>query len=87
MTRKDMLENAIAIVTGENVSEDGQDAEDTFVHIAQFWSDYLGFSLTDFDVCMMMVLLKVARVKCGRSVADSLVDIAGYAACAIEKED
>lgn len=85
MTRKDMLEKAIAIVTGENVADEEQDAEDTFGHIAQFWSDYLGFSLTDFDVCMMMVLLKVARVKCGRSVADSLVDIAGYAACSIEK--
>ena len=87
MTRKDMLENAIAIVTGESVADEGQGAEDTFGAIAQFWSDYLGFALTDFDVCMMMVLLKVARVKCGRSIADSLVDIAGYAACAIEKED
>lgn len=84
MTRKDMLENAIAIVTGK-LAEEGQDAEDTFGSIAQFWSDYLNFTLTDFDVCMMMVLQKVARVKCGRSVADSLVDIAGYAACAIEK--
>ena len=50
MTRKNMLENAIAIVTGENVADEGQGAEDTFGHIAQFWSDYLGFSLTDFDV-------------------------------------
>ena len=54
MTRKGMLENAIAIVTGENVADEGQGAEDTFGHIAQFWSDYLGFSLTDFDVCMMI---------------------------------
>ena len=35
----------------------------------------------------MMILLKVARISLGFSVEDSLVDIAGYAACAAEYID
>lgn len=31
-----------------------------------------------------MILLKVARIQFGQSVEDSLIDIAGYAACAAE---
>lgn len=34
-----------------------------------------------------MILLKVARAMSGQSVEDSLVDIAGYAACAAEYID
>jgi len=35
-------------------------------------------------VAMMMVLFKVAREVTGRGKRDNLVDIAGYAACAVE---
>ena len=33
---------------------------------------------------MMMALLKIARIRSGPSMADSYVDLAGYAACAAE---
>lgn len=79
MTRESILEAARQkAVLGER--------EDTFGEISLLWTGYLEREVTPRDVCMMMILLKVARVSCGYSVFDSLVDIAGYAACAAEAE-
>ena len=58
--------------------------EDSFSEIAALWSVYLHHPVTGEDVAMMMILLKVARVMKCVSIDDSLVDIAGYAACAAE---
>ena len=58
--------------------------EDSFDEIAALWSVYLHRPLIGEDVAMMMILLKVARVMKCVSIDDSLVDIAGYAACAAE---
>lgn len=58
--------------------------EDSFDEIAALWSVYLHHPVTGEDVAMMMILLKVARVMKRMSIDDSLVDIAGYAACAAE---
>lgn len=58
--------------------------EDSFDEIAALWSVYLGHPIIGEDVAMMMILLKVARVMKCVSIDDSLVDIAGYAACAAE---
>ena len=62
-----------------------------FETIAIFWSDYLnrthGFmmDLSGMDVALMMVQFKIARVIANPGKAlDSLMDIAGYAACAAE---
>lgn len=48
--------------------------------IASMWGTYLNTIVTVDDVCMMMVLMKVARLKNSPDHRDSQVDIAGYAA-------
>lgn len=73
MTRKELLDKA-AEKTCTN-------REDTFPQIAHFWG------CEPLDVCLDMILLKIARIQCGQSVEDSLIDIAGYAACAAEYID
>ena len=73
MTRRELLDKA-AEKTCTN-------REDTFPQIAHFWG------CEPFEVCIDMILLKVARIQFGQSVEDSLVDIAGYAACAAEYID
>lgn len=84
MKREEILEEAKRCVCGKRVQDYGT-PEDNFRLIAELWSDYLrGLRLTSKDVAMMMILLKVARVRDGGGTGDSLVDIAGYAACAGE---
>lgn len=65
--------------------------EEIFDSTAIFWSDYLnrthGFmmDLSGMDVALMMDLFKIARViENPKGSLDSLMDIAGYAACAAE---
>lgn len=70
MTRRELLDKA-AEKTCTN-------REDTFPQIAHFWG------CEPLEVCIDMILLKVARIQFGQSVEDSLIDIAGYAACAAE---
>lgn len=58
------------------------DKGQTFRMIAAMWSAYLGAEVSPADVAQMMVLLKVARARCGdRAHADHYVDQAGYVAC------
>lgn len=81
-----ILDEAKKIVHGARQKGYGGPKE-SFGRIAAMWSAYLGTEVTDQDVAMMMVLLKVSRARNGISKdgvpqEDSLVDIAGYAACA-----
>ena len=73
MTRRELLDKAAAKTCSNR--------EDTFPQIAHFWG------CEPLEVCIDMILLKVARISLGFSVEDSLVDIAGYAACAAEYID
>lgn len=73
MTRRELLDAAIAKTCSNR--------EDTFPQIAHFWG------CEPLEVCIDMILLKVARIQSGQSVEDSLIDIAGYAACAAEYID
>ena len=57
--------------------------ESNFTMIAELWSTYLDTDITPVDVTMMMSLLKIARIKSGRT-EDSFIDLAGYAACGSE---
>lgn len=79
MTRRELLDAAAAKTCGNR--------EDSFKIISKLWARYLGTCIDEQDVCVMMILLKVARISLGFSVEDSLVDIAGYAACAAEYID
>ena len=82
MKRNEVLDAAKATVC------DRQDIygkpENNFLAIANAWGTYLGFPLSAYDVCIMMILLKVARAKTSPSHTDNLIDIAGYAALAAE---
>lgn len=80
MERKEILDEAARIVTGERQNQYGK-AEDSFALIGGLWSDYLGVYISPRDVALMMILLKVAREKGGKGKADNWIDIAGYAAC------
>ena len=83
MKRTEILESANRCVNGSR-QEDYGTPENNFGVIAALWSAYTGHSYTAVDVAMMMSLLKIARIKTGRTKADSFVDLAGYAACAGE---
>jgi hypothetical protein len=86
---KTILQEAEEIIYG--------DREETYGHpfknlncIASMWSAYLSTTgrdhVTAHDVCLMMVMLKVARL--GNAFKrDSLVDVCGYAALADRLEN
>lgn len=83
--REKLLDEAKAIVCGDRDQQYGR-PEENFGIIAELWSNYLRHSVSSRDVAMMMILFKVAREATGRGKRDSLIDIAGYAACAAECE-
>jgi hypothetical protein len=84
-----LLRDALAAVTGERRKAYG-DPEQNFATIADLWGAYLrrrGMHpahpvLTPGDVAQMMILVKVARLAQTPDHRDSMLDIAGYAACA-----
>lgn len=49
--------------------------------ISTLWSIHLNFEVTEYDVCLMMVLLKLARNVEGHK-DDNLLDAAAYLAIA-----
>lgn len=89
MTKSEFLDEVKRIVA-EREGQHGKPA-DTFKAIAAAWSAYLTavvgvpVMLREEDVAMMMVELKVHRFAGGQGThMDTLLDIAGYAACAGE---
>jgi hypothetical protein len=84
--RKEILEKAIECVTGQRTQDYGT-PENNFQKIADLWSVYSGTTVTAKDVCIMMILLKIARIQNGGGSGDSYVDLAGYAACAGEIDE
>lgn len=65
--------------------------EDNFKNIAEVWNWYLEgkappgkclVTIDAIDVAHMQVLMKMARLKTNPTHLDSIVDVAGYAACA-----
>ena len=77
-------------IVAEREEQHGSPRE-IFETIAIFWSDYLNrthgceVDLSGMDVALMMAQFKIARVIANPGKAlDSLMDIAGYAACAAE---
>jgi hypothetical protein len=76
----DLLDEAKKIVTGARADSYGK-VEDNFTRIAEFWSTFKGINFTAQDVAAMMALLKLARLANQPGHHDSVVDLAGYAAC------
>lgn len=92
--RRILLEEATKIVDGERNQAYGN-PEDNFSNIAKLWNVYLEARgvvgslrgepiLCTSDVAHLMILMKMARLSTNLHHRDSLVDIAGYAACAAD---
>lgn len=75
----DWLKTAHDIVHGDREKTYGDPGKNLRL-IAQYWSTHTGITITETDVCIMMMLLKIARLKNNPDHVDSWIDIAGYAA-------
>lgn len=90
-TRRKCLEQAIKIICSDRNDSYGN-PEDNFHTMAEFTTDYLHARdllpkdkyLTDEDAAVISILFKIARRASGRYKEDTYIDIAGYAACAME---
>lgn len=86
MKASEMLLNAAELVGGQR-AEDYGDKTVNHIRIAELWNYWLEESrksgadkrITPYDVAMMMMLVKVARLMHSPGHQDSHVDIAGYA--------
>ncbi len=80
--RERFLDEVADIVLRDRNDRYGE-PEDTCATSAGYWSMYLGKKISSFDVAMLMSLMKISRIQAtGGKSHDSLVDLAGYAACA-----
>lgn len=79
MDRAAVLALAHAAVMGRGKSYGGP--EDSFNEVARLWSVMFDRTFAAYDVALALALLKVARLKADPSHGDSIVDLAGYAAC------
>jgi hypothetical protein len=73
-----IAEKAVEVVYGDREGTHGDPGKNLRV-IAGMWSAYLGVDLTAMDVCNLMCLLKIARLKNNPDHEDSKVDLIGYA--------
>ena len=82
--RVEALREAAKIISSDRNKQYGA-PEDNFERTAKIWSVILGVPISNEDVAMMMIGLKVARYasKSGYQ-PDTWVDIAGYAGCGYE---
>jgi hypothetical protein len=87
MKASEMLQHAASIVGGQRAVDYG-DKTTNHERIARLWDEWLSGSraldgqpgiITAYDVAMMMLLVKVARLMHSPGHPDSHVDIAGYA--------
>lgn len=82
--RIEALRQAASIISGDRDEQYGA-PEDNFKRISRVWSVIIGVELSEEDIAMMMVGLKLARYanKSGFQ-PDTWIDIAGYAGCGYE---
>lgn len=80
--RTQILAQAEKLINGDRQAHYGPPREN-FAAIAAMWTTYTGHPITAADVCHMMSLLKIARLRNGPH-ADSSVDGAGYLALGAE---
>jgi hypothetical protein len=81
-TRTQVLRQAETLINGERQAHYGPPQEN-FAVTAAMWMAYIGHPITSADVCNMMALLKIARLRNGAHY-DSSVDGAGYLALGAE---
>jgi hypothetical protein len=91
--QRDLLKEVAEIVGGERSKDYGPPSLNLDHRTARLWQVYQELldpfsekNLDGIDVCMMMILVKMARIMQDKSVKDNYADIAGYAAAAWEIE-
>lgn len=80
--RTQVLKEASQLINGDRARHYGEPSEN-FGCTAAMWQAYLGMSISASDVCHMMAMLKIARLRNGNH-RDSSVDCAGYMALGAE---
>jgi hypothetical protein len=91
-TQSDLLRDVAEVVAGERNRSYGSPRVNLDDRTALLWNAYIrsrayvdtSNALNGIDVCMMMILLKMARIAHDPNVKDNYADIAGYAAAAWE---
>lgn len=74
-----ILQEAQEIIYGDREQTYGHPSKNLNL-IAKYWSAHLDKEITATDVCLMMIMLKTARLKNQPTHRDSITDTAGYAA-------
>ena len=74
-----LLQHAAGII--ENRREHYGEPTALFDHIAKRWSLVLGTDVSPAQVALCLIDLKLARLIRDPAHLDSIVDVAGYAAC------
>ena len=74
-----MLQHVAGVI--ENRRRHYGPVEDLFDQVAKRWSLTLGVTVTPAQVALCMIDLKMARLARNPRHTDSVVDVAGYAAC------
>lgn len=82
MTGEELLQHAAAVVRDRRRSYG--DPTDLFERVAVRWAQVLGAEVTAAQVGLCLIDLKLARLVGDPKHLDSLVDVAGYAACVRE---
>lgn len=76
----EILHKANDLINGDRASEYGS-ATENFGRIAAIWSQILKRTVTEEEVILCMIGLKMARLVNTPTHEDSWVDIAGYVGC------
>ena len=79
MKAEHLLEQTIATIKARRQAYG--DADILFRDIAERWSITIGVTITPEQVILCMIQLKLGRLAHDPGHEDSIVDIAGYAAC------
>ena len=74
-----LLQHAQGVI--ENRERSYGPAAESFTAIAARWSLVLGITVTPAQVALCLIDLKLARLTRDPTHLDSIVDVAGYAAC------
>ena len=74
-----LLQHAVGVV--EHRERIYGPPQELFAHIARRWSLVLGIDVSPAQVAICLIDLKLARLTRDPSHLDSIVDVAGYAAC------
>ena len=81
-TRIAQFDEAAETIGHDRYSDYGDPVE-SFNRIALMWSAIAGADIGPHQVAHMMIALKLSRLQADPTHLDSLVDIVGYARCAV----